>query len=174
MNNEKVLICLIANFVLFFFIGEVSHQLAPLGMSLQLDVIYIIFAGLYFRMLHGVIFVALIALFANAITPLPYGFHFITYLASWMFITWARPRIRRENPAHVKLLAILIQTLFFLVITSLMGRSLFGEFFFWMRVATDYSLNMLILLAFTHLWCEFQRSLMLSMGWDLTSEYQKV
>lgn len=166
-DNGRLSVVFLFNLLLYFIIGEINHLLAGWSLHLHLDVLLLIFFGLHLNRLSGVVFTVLLGLLADAAHPVPTGTFVLGYLGIWYAFVWFQHRIRRQNPGHVRVVALSIQVLWMLVLAIFLGDGFLASTVYWQRILMDLILSGVVLLAVVWPWCAFQKKLLLSLGWNL-------
>ena len=169
-DNGRVAILFGFNVILMFLIGELNHVLSGYSLRLHLDVLLVLFFGLYLGIWPGLLYAALFGLLADARSPAGNGFFFIAYLLCWLFFVFGQRRIRRQSSAHVRWIAVLAQAAWLATLSLLMGDDLLTSGAYWIRVLTDTALSLALLYAIAWPWCRFQHQMLYSLGWDLEAQ----
>lgn len=173
MNSDhRLLIILIVNALLYFFVNQLNAALGAKGIYLSLDALYILFAALYFSNYHGLIITAASALTVDAVLPSHFGTNLIIYTIALLTIGRMKIRLRRENPYHVILIALVINLLIILTFTLVTEREGIMSGWFWIRLITDLFLSELVIAIIAPWYLNLQRILLLYLGIDLASELQ--
>jgi hypothetical protein len=94
-----------------------------LNIRLFMEALYLLFPLLYLRFAHGFPQVVIVALWLDAMEPHNFGLRLTLYTLLLVLMLPVRVRIRRENPAHVARLAMVMN---FLLFTALLAASLAG------------------------------------------------
>lgn len=173
-NNARAFSTLIFAALLILVLNEINGWLARYAINLNLDVLLVIFCGLYLRVLHGWWIILLIGLSLDAIRPMPFGSGVAGLMFLWVATVWMRGKIRRERAQDCAVAAVLIQLIWLILLNILWqeGRWMYAAF--WQRLLIDslFSLTVVALLAYP--WCEFQRMFLKWSGWDLNNEANRV
>lgn len=172
-NNIRVIGIFFFNFFLLIALGELNHNLTSFAVYLNLDVLFLLCAGLYLRLLHGVILAVVIALTMEATNPLPFGTRLIAFLAIWFIIVEFSRRIQRNNPSHVRTLAVILQFVWFLCLSVIAGQEFLDSGTFWLRTGTDLLLSCLTIMLLANFWVNFQCRFLSDLGWNLKAEPQR-
>jgi cell shape-determining protein MreD len=175
MNNSgKALSTLLFQFALLLLLQGVNHLLNPLALSLHLDVLLVLFAGLYLRVLHGVWVALLAGLLVDAYSPLPPGLRALGILGLWVAVVWLRPRIHPSARRNVRLAAALLQAAWLILPALALGAGRMGNWTYWQRFACDLGLSLAVVWLAAPAWCDLQRRYLLALGWDLHAQARTV
>lgn len=169
-DNGRVAILFGLNVLLMLILGEINHALSGFSLRLHLDVLLVLFFGLYLGTWPGLLYAALFGLAADARYPVPLGFFLIGYLLMWLMLVFSQRRIRRQSAVHVRTVAILAQGAWILMISFLLGDDMLTTGAYWLRVLTDLLFSLGLLYALAWPWCRFQHRLLYSLGWDLEAQ----
>lgn len=159
------------NFLLAGVLAEANSSLSGFGVSLHLEMLFIVFCGLYLDAIPGMVMTAGLGFFLGVFRPVPLEDTLIEFLLLWLFSLAARRRIRRENFAHVAGVAALAQCLAIIGMSFAYGADLVGSGVFWGRVFGDAALSMLIVAVLAYLWCQFQVRILMDMGWNPDAQH---
>lgn len=157
--------------IAFTVVMEGNYLLAPNALSLQLDALYVIFPGLYFPALPGLLLSALLALFIGATRPLASTSTLVIFIALWLFTLISRRRIRRDRWGHLVALAAFAQGFEIIIITLKVGRP---ETWTWggylARIGSDALWSLLAIALLAPIWVRFQVRFFQAFGWSLENE----
>ena len=156
--------------LLQYTLAEFNEWIAPLGLSLRLDALFVLFTGLYLGVVPGLLITVAMGLLIGAQLPLFHGEYLISLILSWLSVVWMRRMIKRDQPRHIMLLALSLQTALFIGLTLRFHAGLWREAAYLQRLASDCAFSAVVLFFAAAPWCEFQRKLMLSLGWNLNLE----
>ena len=173
-DNGRISLVFLFNVLLYFFIGMANNLVSGLSIHLHLEVLLIIFFGLYLTRHFGLFFTVLLGLFTDAVHPVPVGTFLVGYLILWLFFVWCQRRIRRQNPLHVKPVAVAAQTVWIILLGLILGKGSLGEWGYWQRLLSDTVLSGICIYFLVWPWCQFQKRLLHSLGWDLEAQISKV
>ncbi|MCC5835470.1 MAG: hypothetical protein JJU20_12110 [Opitutales bacterium] len=166
--------------ILFFALGllvlqaELNNWLAGMSLALNLDILLVLFCGLYLRILHGWWIVIFVGLLVDAGRPTPIGMNVIALILLWTLVVYYRRQIHRESPTHVIWTAVSLQTVWLLTLTLTMSYGRAGEWIYWQRFLLDGGLSLVFIALFAWPWCEIQRVYLKWSGWDLNAEIQRI
>lgn len=167
MNTGKQFGLLLASHLfLFFAIGESNTFLSSLGIHLSLDLLLLVFPGLFLPVYPGLITVLVLGLLAGTATPIATALHLIGYLILWVLLVWSRTRVRTHDKWHLGFTAILLQLLWMLALTLLLARP-FPGLNIHGKLLIDAFCSSLALLFMVPAWCSLQKYLLLATGWNL-------
>lgn len=166
-DNGRISIIFACHLLLFILLGELNFILSPLSLHFHGDTLLILFFGLYFNRLGGLLTASFMGFLAEALHPVPHGTYVVGYLAIWLFIVWGQRRIRRQNPLHVMTLAAVAQLLWMFALTLVMQLEGSQLNLFWPRILTEIGLSFLVTFLVAWQWCKLQRGLLYSLGWNL-------
>ena len=169
-DNGRISLLFVLNLVFFFLIGEINNSLSMLNVSLHLDVLLILFFGLHINRTMSLVYTLILGLLANASHPVPPGTYVIGYLSLWLFIVWSQRRIRRQNPRHVRIVAIGGQLLLILGPSLYLGGTSLGSMAYWNRILLDLLFSFLAIYLLAWPWCSIQRRFLHSLGWNLEAQ----
>ncbi|MCC5807660.1 MAG: hypothetical protein JJU00_15150 [Opitutales bacterium] len=158
------------NILLLAGMVEANHLLAPFGVSLHLHALFILFAGLYLRVLHGALLAIVIGGMLDAIDTPGFGPLLFLMTALWTATVYLRLRIRREVLFQIRMSALGLQAAFLLAATAAFGGGSFGVAAFWQRLAVDAVLSLALVTLLGPVWVHLQIRLLESFRWDIASE----
>ena len=148
-------------------------MLAPYHLHLMVDALYLIFPALFFRVWPGIAVTALTAAALFALRPMSYTFGVLLFPLVTLFATRMRFRIRRENPRHLAVVALAINTVLFAVYTF-NNPMLPTELQWWLRIGSDYLLSQILIVLMASSWANLQRRLLYTFGIDVGAELQHI
>lgn len=166
--------------IFFFSLGmlviqtELNNWLANWSLALNLDILLIVFCGLYLRILHGWWIVVFVGLLVDAARPTPIGMDVIGLILLWTLVVYYRRQIKRESATHVAWTAVSLQCLWLLFLTVSMSQGRLGEWIYWQRFLIDGGLSLVVVAIAAWPWCELQRLYLKWSGWDLNAEINRV
>jgi cell shape-determining protein MreD len=169
-DNGRLSLVFLFNILLYFFIGLANNIVSGWSITLHLDALLLIFFALYVTRLSGLVFAVILGLVTDSVHPVPAGTYLIGYLAMWLFFTWCQRRIRRQNPLHVRTVAVAAQIAWIVFIGLFLGRAYLAEWVYWQRLLTDMLVSCTLLFLIVWPWCRFQKKLLYSLGWDLEAQ----
>ena len=161
---------IILNLLLLGAMMEANHLLAPWGVSIHLEAVFVLFAGLYLRVLHGAFLVVILGGSLDATHSPGFGPMLLLLLGLWTLVVYLRTRIRRQIRFQVRMTALGTQLLFLLAATVLFARPAWAMGAFWQRFALDSLLSLTVVALFAVPWGNLQIRLLQSFNWDITSE----
>lgn len=169
----RIALTLLCHALLMFIVGEVNRLLAPFHLHLMVDAMYLIFPALFFRVWPGMLVTALTAAALFALRPMSYTFGVLLFPLVTLFATRVRIRIRRENPRHLAVVTLGINTVLFAIYT--LNNTIFPtEPSWWLRLGSDYLLSQIIILMIASPWANLQRRLLYTFGIDVGAELQHI
>lgn len=154
--------------------AELNNWFAEMSLALNLDILLVLFCGLYLRILHGWWIVVFVGLLVDAGRPTPIGMNVIALILLWTLVVYYRRQIQRESPTHLIWTAVSLQTLWLVTLTLTMSQGRAGEWIFWQRFLLDAGLSLSIIALFAWPWCELQRIYLKWSGWDLNAKIHRV
>jgi hypothetical protein len=160
---------LVSHLFLFFAIGEANTFLAGARIHLSLDLLLLVFPGLFLPIYPGAFIVLIMALLSGTAHPLPISVHYIGYLLTWLILVWSRTRIRIGNNWQIRTVSILLQLLWMSVLTVYVIWPNLPQFAIPGRLLMDAVCSLLVLLILAPLWCAGQKYLLLLLGWNMES-----
>ncbi|NDV61225.1 hypothetical protein G0Q06_02035 [Puniceicoccales bacterium CK1056] len=169
-DNGRISLLFLINILLYFFIGMINNMASGFSIHLHLDVLLLIFSGLYLTRLSGLFLAALLGLLADAANPVPTGTFLVGYLAIWLFFVWCQRRIRRQNKIHVRTVAVVAQLSWIIFLGLFLGKGALSEWPYWQRILSDVLVSCVCLYLVVWPWCRTQNSLLYSLGWDLEAQ----
>ncbi len=169
-HNGRLFVLFTCNLVLYLAVGEFNDAIGPWTVHLHLDVLYVVFFGLFVRHAYGLLYAALMGLFVDAAHAAPTGVFFAGYLLLWLLFAACQRRVRRQNPAHVRVVAAAGQLLWLLALGLIMAVALPSVPGLWTRWLADLALSCLAVGLLAWPWCHFQNRLLYTLGWDLEAE----
>jgi len=169
-DNGRISLLFLFNLILYFLVGEANNSLSALNVSLHLDVLFVLFFGLYIGRSIGLLYTLLFGFLTNASHPVPVGTYLVGYLFLWMFLVWSQHRIRRQNSRHVRSIATIAQVLLIICLSLFLGRQSLGSGSFWQRTFFDLMSSALVVYFLAWPWCRFQHRMLHSMGWNLDAQ----
>jgi hypothetical protein len=173
-NSQRAFSILLFNLLLLWLLHEANGLLAGWRIHLHGEVLFVIFSALYLRVLHGATLVMISGLFIDVYSPFNYGLHAISLLLLWTVCVVLRQRVRRENPRHVMLVAIVCQLIHLPLWHLAAAQGRLGEALYWLRGGGDLLASLLFVGATAYLWCEMQRLWLLWLGWNLNAEMHRL
>lgn len=173
-DNGRLSLLFLCHVLLYLAIGEVNTFISQWGLYLHLDALLLLFFGLYLSQLRGLLYAAVLGFLVESMSPVPHGLALAGYLGIWLFFVACQRRIRRQNPFHVRTVTIAVQLLWLLVLSLLMGSHWLGEPAYLKRVLTDMLVSSLALYLLAWPWCQFQKKLLYSLGWDLEAQISRL
>lgn len=169
----RIAITLLCHALIMFLVGELNRLLSPLHLALMVDALYLVFSALFFRVWPGVIITTITAAAVFCVRPFPYTIGVLLYPVLTLIATRMRIRIRRENPRHLVLVALLLNSALFLVYT-LHSPSYPAESQWWLRLGCDFVLSQTVILLLAAPWAHLQRRLLYTFGIDVGAELQHI
>lgn len=169
-DNGRISLLFFLNILLYFVLGIINNAVSGFSIHLHLDVVLLVFSGLYLNRLSGLLLAVLLGLLTDAVHPVPAATYLFAYIAFWLFFVWCQRRIRRQNKAHVRSVSIAAQLVWILVLGLLLGRGALGEWVYWQRLLIDAVLSGICLYILVWPWCRLQKQFLYSMGWDLEAQ----
>lgn len=154
--------------------AELNNWLAGWSLALNLDILLVVFCGLYLRILHGWWIVVFVGLLVDATRPTPAGLSVIGLILLWTLVVYYRRQIHRENATHVAWTAVSLQFLWLTVLTLMLSHGRAGEWIYWQRFLVDGGLSLVVIAIIAWPWCEIQRLYLKWSGWDLNAETHRV
>jgi hypothetical protein len=155
----------------FAVITELNYSVAQWAVALHLDAVLVLFAGLYFPALPGLLLTSLVALFVGATRPLTSGLSLFLFLTLWLFTLMGRKRIRRERWSHLAGLAIATQVVEIAILAMIHGiPEAWSTLGYLKRMGSDTLLSILAIALLAPFWVRFQARLFTSFGWSLENE----
>jgi cell shape-determining protein MreD len=173
-DNGRISLIFLLNLMLYFLIGEMNFLVGKYAVHLHLDALLILFFGIYLSRLSSLVCSALLGFLADAMHPSPVGTYVVGYLFLWVFFVWFHHRIRRQNKTHVRALAASGQAIWLVYLSIAFGLNQLDQPSYWHRVAFDLSLSVAIVYALAWPWCNIQKRLLYTLGWDLEAQMPKM
>ena len=175
MNSDyRVLVIILVNFLLYYFINQVDAILSIWAIHLTLDSLYLLFAALYLRGAAAFSVVAITAMAIEATLPFTPGSHLICYIFSFLLLDRTRVRLSRENPYQVVALALTMNLVIFLCFTASAEGLPLAVTSTWLRLFSDLFLSQLVVALLANLLVNRQRYLLLLAGIDIATEPQSL
>ncbi len=173
--KNRLLIVLLLNAILALALYQCNVWIAPHGLHLVLDALFIVFAGFYLRLRHVLLLAILLGMLSDAIRPVPYGVGILPYLGAAGLIAVFRNRLHREMTSHIRLVALALNCVFLVYYSALHAPTLLstGTATVWVRVATDALVSLLVVLLVTPFWISFQKWYFQRCGIDLSAELHR-
>ena len=168
-----VLLCSFIHFLALNVIGEANFFLGELGLALHLEALLVLFAGLYFRLIHGVGLAILIGLLADAGEASPWGSYFLILLLLWALVFSVRNRLQSENFAQITVFALALQTIYLAATSLFYAGSFFDQWIYWQRILSEGLLSLFVVFLAAYPWTEFNRLVLREFGWDLNAELRQ-
>ncbi|MFO7724371.1 MAG: rod shape-determining protein MreD [Oceanipulchritudo sp.] len=173
-DNARVTLLFFSHILLYFLIGLVNNTLGGWSLHLHLDALLLVFFGLFLNRMKGLVFSALLGFMTDALHPVPHGTYLIGYVLLWAFFVLSQRRIRRQNPLHVRTIAVVAQALWLAGLAFFLGKGLWTEWVYWQRVLVDFLASALVLFLAAWPWCLLQKKLLYSLGWDLDAQLTRM
>lgn len=162
------------NLLLYFLVGELNSLLAPRAVYLHLDILFLLFFGLFIAQGQTILYIIVLGLFADARHATPPGAFLISYLLLWAYLVWSQRRIQRQNPSHVSWIALIGQLAFIAVLSLSMADTQLLAFNYWTRVGWEAIWSAVLIFLFAPFWCRIQKSILQEFGWNAEAELRKV
>jgi cell shape-determining protein MreD len=169
-DNGRLSLIFTFTVLAYLAIGEINTMVSGLAVYLHLDALLLVFFGLYLNRLSGLVYTAILGFLVEALYPVPTGLYLIGYLAIWLFFTWCQRRIRRQNRYHVRGVVVAIQVIWMLLLAIVLGSGSISNPAYWQRILVEIGLSALAVYLLTWPWCQFQKKLLYSLGWDLEAQ----
>lgn len=175
MAQNRTILILLLNALLALAVSQTNVLIASWNLSLLPDALYLLFPAIFLRIRQAVVIAVIVALLVDATRPTPFGFTLFVYLAGIGSMAAVRHRIRRENPTHLRFLAVILTMILFFIL-SLLHLPQIGESASipWLRLLGDATVSLLLVLLITPIWIRFQEWILLACGIDLASELQRL
>lgn len=173
-TNVRAFSTLIFAALFILILSEINGWLARFAIHLNMDVLFVLFAGLYLRILHGWWLILIIGLLLDATRPTTFGSGVAGMFLLWIASVWMRGQIRRERAQDCAIAAIIIQLIWLLALNLIWNEGRWNHAVYWQRFFIDTAFSLLLVGILAHPWCEFQRLYLKWSGWDLNSESNRV
>jgi hypothetical protein len=152
---------------LFFGIGELNTFLSSFGLYLSLDLLLLVFPGLFLPLYSGFSLALLLGFLSATAHPAPMGLTITGYILLWMLLGWSRTRVRTPNKWHLVATCCLLQVLWIAILTvGLLWEGL-ASLVLPPGLLLDALFSCLGLAGLVPLWCHLQKRLLLALGWNL-------
>lgn len=158
---------LLSMWLLYIAMHLLNQLLAPFGIWLFIEGLFLVFPLLYLRLKHGLLCILLLGLLLDAGSAYPLGLRSTAYALTLLAFTPLRRRVRRENKLQATLVALGLNLCVFLfvfcgVIASQpqMSWPLAG------RALSDLLLSEAIVALAAMQWIHFQRQLLIAIAND--------
>ena len=158
------------NLIFILLTSQLNHYLSPLSVYLFLLGLPVAFAGLTLSFRNGIIATAITGLLFDALTPLPYGLHFVLCLISFLIIYLIRSRIARKDSTTTIIVTLLTNLFLFFTITSFVYLAAFNRELSALHIITDLFGSQLMLLLICRWFFAFQPALLKLCGINLIEE----
>lgn len=173
-NNFRAFSSLLFALALYILLSELNGALARYAIHVNVDILFVIFAGFYLRILHGWWIVLIMGMFLDAGRLTPPGMSTLGLIFMWMVTVWLRHRFRRDRFADCASVAIGAQFIWLLILQIALAQDRAMNFHYWYRFLTDGAISLSICGALAWHWCQIQRIFILWTGWDLNAENNRV
>ena len=172
-NNGRISILFLLNGVLYLLLGQLNTVISGFSLYLHADALYIIFFGLFLNRFSGLFYSALLGLLVDAMNPAPNGSFALAYIGLWLFFVWCQRRIRRQNPLHIRTVAILGQFFLLSAVTLIMIGKSGAHAVYWPRLLIDMAFSLVFVFLTASPWCFFQKTLLDSLGWNIEAQLSR-
>jgi cell shape-determining protein MreD len=169
-RNRQIALLYLIHLLLYFAVAELNAALATVSITLHLEALLLLFFGLQLRHFSGIVLAAFLGLLSGAGHPGGPGLMLVAFLLLFAFLVWCQNRIRRQNPLHVRIVAVCGQVLFTVALAFALGRGEWTNPDYWIRLIIDGAFSTLVLFLVAWPWCRFNTLLLASFGWDLESQ----
>ena len=169
-DNGRIGIIFACHLLLYYLLGEINFMLAPFSIYLHGDALLVLFFGLYFNRLGGLLAASIMGFLTEALHPAPHGTFVAGYLGIWLFIVWGQRRIRRQNPLHVMTLAAFTQLFWLIFLSGILFVKANPVTLSWSRALTEIFLSFAFTFLVAWQWCKIQCWLLYSLGWNIEAE----
>lgn len=158
---------LATHLALFFALGELNTFLSSFGFHLSLDLLLLVFPGLFLPVTGGCFLALLLGFLYGTAHPISPALGLSGYLVLWLLLIWSRTRVRPHIKWHLISICILLQFLWMLILTVFLIWPSPDPLLLPPRLLVDGLLSALALACFVPLWCASQKRLFLALGWNL-------
>ncbi len=158
------------NFILILLTTQCNHYLSGFSLYLFLLGLPISFAGLSLSLRNGIIATAITGLLSDAITPLPYGLHFVLCLISFSILYVIRSRIPSKENVTIIVVVLLTNLFLFFAVTAYVYLTGFNSNLSPLHIVSDLIASQIILLLITRWFFAFQPSLLKLCGFNPMGE----
>jgi cell shape-determining protein MreD len=172
-DNSRLSIIFLLNLVLYFVAGELNVFVSNWSVYFHIDALLVIFFGLYLSRSSSVVLVALMGMLADSVHPAPVGTYFAGYLFLWLFFVWMQRRLQRHNQSNIRSVAAAGQAVFVIYLTLLLGKGQFTHLLYWNRVLTDLLLSTMLVFLISWPWCQFQKRILHTLGWNIEAQMSR-
>ena len=173
-DNGRITLIFFCNLLLYFIIGECNFFLDGFSLHFHGDTLLVLFFGLYLGRMGGLVSATVLGFLADSVSPVPHGTYVIGYLSIWLFILWGQKRIRRQNHLHVRTLAVLAQLLWMLLLSMVVFSTDSFTTVYWGRVLSEIAFSIAVTFLAAWRWCQFQKRLLFSLGWNIEAEMSQI
>lgn len=153
--------------LLYIAVHLLNQLLAPIGIRIFIEGLFLIFPLLYLRLKHGLLCILLLGLLLDAGTAYPLGLRSTVYALTLMMFTPLRRRVRRENTLQATLVGLGLNLVVFLFVFA---GVVIGEADLTLplasRAITDLFLSEIIIGIVAMQWLHFQRQLLIAIAND--------
>ena len=158
---------LATHLTLFFALGELNTFLSSMGVHLSLDLLLLVFPGLFLPVTSGCFIALLLGFLSATAHPISPTLGLSGYLGLWLLLVWSRTRVRPHLKWHLGLICILLQLLWMLILTAFLLWPSRDALHLPPRLLVDGLVSALALAVFVPPWCASQKRLLLALGWNL-------
>lgn len=173
LSRHRWMIVTFVNYVTLFFLSQLNHYLAPVGVSIFLSGMIISFAAMELNFRQGLLALAPIALYLDARSPLTFGFSLILFLSLFTIAHSARSRMRREIAASNIATSLLLNLLAFAAYTFAAARAFGSEAIHFGPLALNLSASVLVLIFVNRLFFDVQTGTLALFGINLAEEQRE-
>lgn len=159
----RLLIVFALNYVLHFFVTEAHFYLAEARLTLQVDVLYVLFAGLCMRPVVGALLVGLSGLTFGAMLPLGPAYALILLLL-WGILQVFRSRLELNQGGAITLVSLFAQGLVTALLMLVLADGRLGSWLYWQRFLVDSLVSISLLAVVAYPWLRFQVQLLQAWG----------
>lgn len=173
LSNNRWLVVAFSLYLTHFFLSQLNHHLAPLGISIFLTGMFISFCAMELSYRQGMFALAPLALYIDSKSPLPFGFSLILFLSLFTIANAARSRMRREITASGLATSLLLNLAAFAAYTFAAGRAFSFEAIHFGPLALNLCSSAFVLILCNKLFFEVQIGALALCGINLAEEQRE-
>ena len=166
-TRQSFFICLFANGLLAFFIGQVNHALTVVSVYLYLSGLFLVFPAITLSFSSGLLCVFITGFLLDASLLLPFGLS-STFLALGFTISFfLRISLRRQHKFSLLLVALGLNSLLYLCFFLYCGGTSLTMGTYWIRGIMDFLFSSLVLVLIGGWFYDLQRAIFSACGLSL-------
>lgn len=168
-TKQSFILCLLANGLLAFFIGQVNHSLTVFSVYLYLSGLFLVFPAITLSFLPGLICVFITGLWVDARLPLPFGTSATFFALGFTVAFLVRVSLRRPYNFSLVLVALGLNSLLYFCLFIYCGGTALHSVSYWIHGFIDLIISSFVLVLIGGWFYNLQRALFSACGLPLRS-----